>query len=113
MFMKESSINPVDIIKVNIKKLNNCSYDELKEIVLRLHRVVSDHEGTKSELYYLINQLSDKVDILEERLSSMKELEGRIINLIEWLLEIDREQRLAIVNLYDRVEVSGKSLNSK
>lgn len=78
----------------------------------RIEQLDSDIKKSNADVEFIINTLQVEVDINEKMNNKVNELTKQIINLLNWMLKKDPENRIGIEELYHH-EVFKNILNHK
>ena len=69
-----------EYIKFDIKKFDNCTFDELKSFVIDLYKITSTH-------HQIISQLVDSVNTLASNYNGLSDDTTAIMTIVESLVE--------------------------
>ena len=110
--MKEKPVNLINSIKYDIKKLDSCSLDELKEIIFSMYKVVLEHELSKVNTCSLIDKLSNDINELKSDVLFLLKSQKDFMSISREQAEALHEDWLKILELCDTVRNIERRCNS-
>lgn len=110
--MKEKSVNLINSIKYDIKKIDNCSPDELKGLVSNMYKVILEHELSKLNVCSLIDKLSSDINELKSDVLFLLKSQKDFMSISREQAEALHEDWLKILELCDTVRNIERRCNS-